>query len=71
MDKFLIDAEDEANIIHDDACVPYLNYKRISNIGKIDIDLQHPQGSYVVKILVKEPGKDKYIVQSMHHLEIV
>jgi hypothetical protein len=70
LDKFMIDTADEANIIYDDACVPYLNYKRISRIGKIEIGLPEPRGSYVIKILLKEPGKDKYTVQSLHHLEI-
>lgn len=70
LDKFVIDTEDEANIVYEDACVPYLNYKRISNIGKIEINLDNPQGSYVVKILVKELNETKYTVQSLHHLEI-
>ena len=70
LDKFVIDTEDEANFVYEDACVPYLNYKRISNIGKIEINLDNPQGSYVVKILVKEPNETKYTVQSLHHLEI-
>lgn len=68
LDEFQINAKDATNLIHDDACVPYLNYKRVSNIERIGI--RQPEGSWVVKILVREPGEKKYVVQSMHHLTI-
>lgn len=71
LDKFSIDTKDEVNIVYNDACVPYLNYKRITNIGKIEFNLSEPKGSYVIKLLIKEPTDEKYTVQSLCHLNII
>lgn len=69
LDKFEIVTKDSTDIVYD-ACVPYLNYKRITHIDNIDLDIENPKGSYVIKVLVKVPNDEKYTVQSIYHLKI-
>ena len=69
LDKFEIVTQDSNDIVYD-ACVPYLNFKRITHIDNIDLDIENPKGSYVIKVLVKTPNDIKYTVQSIHHLKI-
>lgn len=69
LDTFEIITKDSEDIVYD-ACVPYLNYKRITHIENIDLDIENPKGSYVVKVLVKTLTDTKYTVQSIYHLKI-
>lgn len=69
LDDFEIKTKDSEDIVYD-ACVPYLNYKRITHIENIDLDIENPKGSYVIKVLVKTPTEQKYTVQSIYHLKI-
>lgn len=69
LDKFEIDTKQSEDIIYD-ACVPYLNYKRITYIENVVLDIENPKGNYVIKILVKTPGDEKYVVQSICHLRV-
>lgn len=69
LDDFEIVTKDSKEII-DDACVPYLNFKRITHIENIDLDIENPKGSYVIKVLVKTPSEEKYTVQTIYHLKI-
>ena len=69
LDDFTIDTKNSNDIITD-ACVPYLNYKRITHIGSITLDINNPKGSYVIKVLVKTSSDAKYTVQSIQHLQI-
>lgn len=69
LDDFTIDTKNSNDIIID-ACVPYLNYKRITHIGSITLDINNPKGSYVIKVLVRTSSDDKYTVQSIQHLQI-
>ena len=69
LDRFEIITEGSQDI-HYDACVPYLNYKRITHIDSINLDVVNPKGSYVIKVLVKEPTDEKYTVQAITHLTI-
>lgn len=69
LDNFEIVTKDSKDIVCD-ACVPYLNYKRITHIENIDLDIENPKGSYVIKVLVKTPEERKYTVQSIYHLKI-
>ena len=69
LDDFEIVTKDSEDIVYD-ACVPYLNYKRITHIENIDLDIENPKGSYVIKVLVKTPEEPKYTVQSIYHLKI-
>lgn len=69
LDDFEIVTKDSEDIVYD-ACVPYLNYKRITHIENIDLDIENPKGSYVIKVLVKTPEELKYTVQSIYHLKI-
>lgn len=70
LDRFIIDPQDPTNIIHHEACVSYLNYKRITNIGKIEIGIPNPKGAYVIKVLVKEPAHEKFTIQSLNYMGI-
>lgn len=69
LDDFEIKTKDSGDIVYD-ACVPYLNYKRITHVENIDLDIENPKGSYVIKVLVKTPAEQKYTVQSIYHLKI-
>ena len=69
LDNFHIVTKDSPDIITD-ACVPYLNYKRITHVENIDLDIENPRGSYVIKVLVKTPEDEKYTVQSIQHLKV-
>lgn len=69
LDNFDIVTKDSNDIVYD-ACVPYLNFKRITHVDSIHLDIPNPKGSYVIKILVKTPDEAKYTVQSIHHLKI-
>lgn len=69
LDCFNIVTKDSKDIIYD-ACVPYLNFKRITYVDNIDLDIANPRGSYVIKVLVKIPSEEKYTVQSIYHLKI-
>lgn len=69
LDKFDIITKDSNDIVYD-ACVPYLNYKRITHIDNIELDIDNPRGSYVIKVLVKTPENDKYMVQALSHLKV-
>ena len=68
LDKFTIDTVDKTNIIHKDATVHYMNYKRITEVDKITV--YQPKGSYVIKVLVKESTTEKYELQSITSLEV-
>lgn len=70
LDKFILDTQDPTNVVHYEACVPYLNYRRITNIGEIEIGADSFKGKYVIKILVKDPRDEKYTVQTLTFLEI-
>lgn len=69
LDEFEIDTSENNDIVND-ACVPYLNFTRITHIDTINLDIENPKGSYVIKVIVKTPKDEKYTVQSMHHLKI-
>lgn len=70
LDKFKIITKDSEDIVYD-ACVPYLNFKRITYVDNIELDISNPRGSYVIKVLAKRPNDEKYTVQSTYHLKIV
>lgn len=70
LDKFDIKTKDAKNIVYD-ACVPYLNFSRITHVESINLDIENPRGSYVIKVLVKTPKDEKYMVQSIYHLQVV
>lgn len=69
LDNFQIRTKNSNDIIYD-ACVPYLNFKRITHVDNIDLDIANPRGSYVIKVLVKIPSDEKYTVQSIYLLKI-
>lgn len=69
LDKFDIVTKDSNDIVYD-ACVPYLNFKRITHIDNIELDIANPKGNYVIKILAKTPRQDKYTVQALCHLKV-
>lgn len=69
LDTFEIETKNSKNIIYD-ACVPYLNFTRITAVDDIKLDIDNPRGSYVIKTLVKTNNSEKYTVQSIYHLEI-
>lgn len=69
LDSFEIVTKDSTDVISD-ACVPYMNYKRITPVGDINLDIDNPRGSYVIKVLVKTPQEEKYTVQSIYHLKV-
>ena len=69
LDNFCIETRDSSDIVYD-ACVPYLNFKRITHVDNINLDIANPRGSYVIKVLTKTPDDEKYTVQSIQHLKI-
>lgn len=69
LDKFDIVTKGSNDIVYD-ACVPYLNFKRITHIDNIELDIANPRGSYVIKVLVKTLKDDKYTVQALCHLKV-
>ncbi len=44
---------DEDNVKRRNACVPYVNYTKVSNITKIPLEKDH-SGEYVVKVLLRD-----------------
>lgn len=69
LDTFTIATENSEDIMYD-ACVPYLNFKRITYVSRINLDIENPRGDYAVKVLVKTPADKIYTLQSMHPLRI-
>ena len=69
LDKFVIDpySEDNKKNIHQ-ACFPYFNYKRITEVKNIALPLG--KGTYVIKVLVKESAQNQQTIQSMTYLSI-
>lgn len=70
LDEFTIDAGTE--IIHENACIPYINYKKIKKIDANAIQLSpQAQGSnYVLKILVQRPCDSDWQLQTLFNLKI-
>lgn len=71
IDEFVIDTSNE-NIVKTNACVPYINYKKIKKIdnGAIQLSPEVGTGDYIFKVLVKRPCDNEYQVQSIHNLRI-
>lgn len=71
LDHFCIDASDE-NIVKKNACVHYINYKRIKKIDVKAIKLNSIAGfgDYILKVLVKRPVDSDWQVQSIYNLRI-
>lgn len=71
IDEFTIDASDD-NLVKTNACVDYINYKKIKKIDTNAIQLSPNAGTgkYVLKVLVKRPCDTEYQVQSIYGLRI-
>lgn len=71
IDEFTIDASD-ASIIKKNACVPYINYRKIKKIENngIQINPDAGLGDYVFKVLVKRPCDEEWQPQSFYNLRI-
>ncbi len=69
LDEFNIDLNDSNGVIRG-ACVPFVSYKRITPIKRILLDVTNPKGNYAIKVLVKLPTDDKYVVQSIYRLTV-
>ncbi len=71
IDEFIIDTSNE-NIIKKNACVDYINYKRIKKIDTNAIQLSPDAGTgdYIFKVLVKRPCDDNFQVQSIYNLRV-
>ncbi len=70
LDTFTIDAAVET--IHENACIPYIKYKKIKKIDVNAIQLSpQAQGSnYVLKILVQRPCDSDWQLQTLYNLKI-
>lgn len=71
IDEFTIDASND-NLIKRNACVDYINYKKIKKIdvNAIQLSPEAGTGDYIFKVLVKRPCDAEYQVQSIHNLRI-
>lgn len=70
LDEFTIDASVET--IHEDACIPYIRYKKIKKIDANAIQLSpKAEGrNYVLKILVQRPCDTDWQIQTLYNLKI-
>lgn len=71
IDDFTIDAS-QRDLIKTNACVEYINYKRIKKIDVNAIQLT-PEvgiGDYIFKVLVKRPYDKNFQVQSIYGLKV-
>lgn len=71
IDEFTIDASND-NLVKRNACVDYINYKKIKKIdvNAIQLSPEAGTGDYIFKVLVKRPCDNEYQVQSIHYLRI-
>lgn len=71
IDEFVIDASNES-IVKKNACVPYINFKKIKKINTNAIQLSPKAGTgdYVLKVLVKRFCDQDWNVQSIYNLRI-
>lgn len=71
IDEFAIDASNE-NRIKTNACVDYINYKKIKKIdvNAIQLSPEAGTGDYIFKVLVKRPCDDDFQVQSIYNLRV-
>lgn len=71
IDEFTIDASN-INLVKTNACVDYINYKKIKKIdtNAIQLSPEVGTGDYIFKVLVKRPCDSEYQVQSIHNLRI-
>ncbi len=71
IDEFTIDASNE-NLIKTNACVDYINYKKIKKIdtNAIQLSSEAGTGDYIFKVLVKRPCDDDFQVQSLYNLRV-
>lgn len=70
LDEFTIDAATE--IIHNDACIPYIKYKKIKKIdvNAIQLSPQAEGSNYVLKILLQRPCDEDWQIQTLYNLKI-
>lgn len=71
IDEFCIDTSNE-NLLKKNACVEYINYKKIKKIDTNAIQLSPIAGTgdYVFKVLVKRPCDSDWQVQSVYNLRV-
>lgn len=71
IDEFTIDASNE-NLIKTNACVDYINYKKIKKIdvNAIQLSPEAGTGDYIFKVLVKRPCDEDFQVQSIYNLRV-
>lgn len=70
LDEFTIDANTE--VIHSNACIPYIKYKKIKKIdaNAIQLSPQAEGSNYVLKILVQRPCDQDWQLQTLYNLKI-
>jgi len=66
LDSFTIDLS-QSSIEH--ACYPFFNYTRVTRVQ--DLELVGGTGFYIIKVLVKESDKEKWIIQSMNLVQMI
>lgn len=72
VDEFVIDTSKEGLIIKG-ACVPYINFTKVSEVNRIQLTPNDYSGEYVIKILLKTsdlPEEANWIVQSISRLSV-
>ena len=69
LDKFVVDpySDENKNNIHK-ACFPYFNYKRVTQVNNVELPLG--EGTYVIKVLVRDLSEERQTIQAMTYLRI-
>ncbi len=72
VDEFEIDTSKDGLII-EGACVPYVNFTKVSEVNKIQLTPNDYSGEYVIKILLESQNSSEerpWIVQSISRLSV-